>query len=111
MEHAVAAPRADRRKSTLLNIHKSPVDVVVVVAGAALLEPSIRDVATDVVPMIQLIPGSHVSSKSCLFFVVHKRTRSFRVRSVVLECQPFGACNPKNNHMAEYSPWHDQASR
>ena len=40
-------------KSTLLNIHKwSPVDVVVVVAGAALLEPSIRDVATDVVPMI-----------------------------------------------------------
>ena len=34
--HAVAAPRADRRKSTLLNICKSPVDVVVVVAGAAL---------------------------------------------------------------------------
>jgi hypothetical protein len=56
MAHAVAAPRADRRKSTLLNIHKSPVDVVVVVAGAALLEPSIRDVATDVVPMIQVIP-------------------------------------------------------
>ena len=83
MAHAVAAPRADRRKSTLLNIHKSPVDVVVVVAGAALLEPSIRNVATDVVPMIQVIPGSDVSSISCLFFVVHKRTRSFRVRSVV----------------------------
>ena len=54
MAHAVAAPRADRRKSTLLNIHKSPVDVVVVVTGAALLEPSIRNVATDVVPMIQV---------------------------------------------------------